>query len=40
MAAKLKKKTEKPRERTKALQGVVREVFAPKKLFTDNHEAP
>ena len=31
------KKTEKPRERTKAFQGVVREVFAPKKTFTDNY---
>ena len=34
-------KTEKPRERTKALLGVVREVFSAKKnAFTDNYEAP
>ena len=39
MAAKLKK-TEKPRERTKALKGVVRKVLAPKNTFTDNYEAP
>ena len=33
-------KTQKPRERTKALLGVVWEVLAPKNTFTDNYEAP
>ena len=33
-------KTEKPRERTKDLQGIVRTVLLSKNTFTDNYKAP